>query len=140
MEDKSVFIDKTIVPDDQQLAAVLGKTYPYWNLVENYTFLKYPSAESKWSFPGQKYGWSYSIRDKKRAIVYLLPRDNYFKAAFVFGQKASDKILGSDISDAIKRDLSAARVFAEGRGIRVDIRSKDILSDIKKLIDIKLQF
>lgn len=138
MEDKSIFGDKKITPDNEQLKKALGKTYPYWNQIEHYTLLKYQDGLCKWSFGGEKYGWNYSIRDKKRAIIYLLPRDKYFKAAFVFGQKATDKVLGSDIADNLKKDLSAAKVYGEGRGIRIDITGKEILADIKKLIDIKL--
>ncbi len=86
----------------------------------------------------QKYGWSFRIKDKKRAIIYFLPREKYFKVAFVFGQKAYDIILESDISDEIKTELSKAKKYAEGRGIRIDVRNEEIISDIQKLIEIKL--
>jgi hypothetical protein len=138
MEDKSIFGDKKITPDDEQLAKALGKTHSYWNLLENFTFLKYPDGFGKWSFGGEKYGWSYTIRDQKRAIIYLLPRDKYFKTAFVFGQKATDKVLASDIADSIRKELAAAKIYGEGRGIRINVTSKEVLADIKKLIDIKL--
>lgn len=86
----------------------------------------------------EKYGWSYRIKDKRRAIIYFLPRDKFFKVAFVFGQKATDIIMASDIDDDIKAELLQARKYAEGRGIRIEIKNELIISDIKKLIEIKL--
>ena len=92
-----------------------------------------------WNYPGKNYGWSYRIKDKKRAIIYLLPRAGYFKATFVFGQEALDCIMLSDISSEIKDELNRAKKYAEGRGIRIDIKNDTNLPDIKKLIEIKLE-
>ena len=99
----------------------------------------YPDGKAEWNFPGKKYGWSYRIKDKKRAILYFLPLDHYFKVAFVFGQKAFDQIMESPISDRIKKELSEAPKYAEGRGIRIDVKDELILPDIKGLIEIKLK-
>jgi hypothetical protein len=73
-------------------------------------------------------------------IIYLLPRDKFFKVAFVFGQKATDAILESHIADAIKNELQATKVYAEGRGIRIDIKDPKATEDILKLIAIKIDF
>ncbi len=60
--------------------------------------------------------------------------------AFVFGQKAYDAIMQSDIAEQIKSDLTSARVYAEGRGIRISVADRSKLGDIFKLIDHKLAF
>lgn len=44
----------------------------------------------------------------------------------------------SHIANSIKTELDSAKVYAEGRGIRIDVVDKMIISDIKELIDIKL--
>lgn len=98
---------------------------------------KYPDAVDEWNFPGAKYGWSFRIKDKKRAIVYLLPRDKFFKAALVFGQKASDEVMKSKVKNVIKEELRNAKAYAEGRGIRIDVDDKNVM-EILTLIDIKL--
>jgi hypothetical protein len=136
--DKSIFIDKTKLPSDNDLIEGLGETYQLWQSIKDYVYLKYPKAIDLWNYSGDKYGWSFRIKDKKRAIIYLLPRDKYFKVAFVFGQKATDSIMKSQISTSIKSELDSAKVYAEGRGIRIDIKDEKILNDIKKLIDIKI--
>jgi len=101
---------------------------------------KYPTGLAEWNFPGKKYGWSYRIKYKRRAIIYLLPRDKYFKVAFVFGQKAFDTIMGSDICVEIKSELEQATKYAEGRGIRIEVKDDSLISDIEKLVDIKLKY
>ena len=138
--DISIFIDKTKKPEQKDLITALGKTCNLWQDIINLVYLKYPDAVSEWSFPGQKYGWSFKIKDKKRAIIYLLPRDKRFMVAFNFGQKAFEKIMGSNISDEIKSSLESAKVYAEGRGIRIEVGNQEQLKDISMLIDIKLAF
>ena len=138
MDDLSIFQDKAIVPTDRDLADKLGSTYNLWIQIKDFVFEKYPKAIAEWNYSGIKYGWNFRIKDKKRAIIYFLPRENYFKVAFVFGQKATDFILESDISPEIKNDLEQATKYAEGRGIRIDVKENLILTDIKKLIEIKL--
>ena len=138
--DTSIFMDKKNLPTDHDLEGALAGTHDVWKSIEVYVHLKYTGAKDEWGYSGDKYGWSFRIKDKKRAIVYLLPRDRYFKAAFIFGQKATDRIMSSPVSEAIKEKLAAARVYAEGRGIRIDIRNEGLVPDIKELIDIKLAF
>ncbi len=138
--DISIFIDKTNKPDQKDLIKALGKTYKLWEDIIKLVNLKYPNAISEWNFPGQKYGWSFKIKDKKRAIIYLLPRDKQFMAAFNFGQKDFEKIMDSNISEVIKHSLESAKVYAEGRGIRIEVKNQNPLKDISQLIDIKLAF
>jgi Protein of unknown function (DUF3788) len=134
----SIFLDKSVEPTDEALKIGIHSTFPIWKEIEKYIYEVYPKAQSKWNYSSVKLGWSYRISDSKRVLVYLLPRDQFFKVAFVFGQKATDLIMESSVSDAIKNDLKAAKVYAEGRGIRIDISNELLLEDIKKLISIKV--
>ena len=138
MTDISIFSDKAVLPSDQAVVAKLDLSYKYWSQIKEYVLERYPDGICEWNFPGKKYGWSFRIKDKRRAIIYFLPRDNYFKVAFVFGQKATDIILNSDISESIKNELAQARKYAEGRGIRIEVNDGSKIFDIKKLVDIKL--
>ena len=60
--------------------------------------------------------------------------------AFNFGQKAFEKIMDSNVSQEIKHSLESATVYAEGRGVRIEVKNKKPLKDISQLIDIKLSF
>jgi len=136
----SIFMDKSQLPDDTELRGALADKYELWMEIRDRVFQKYPEGIEEWNFPGKKYGWSFRIKDKKRAIIYLLPRDRAFRAAFVFGGRALEAILKSDVSEQIKSDLEGAKVYAEGRGVRIPVPDRASLKDIYTLIDIKLAF
>ncbi len=137
--DISVFIDKSRIPDEQSLRLALGERFVLWTQIVEYTRNAYPAVIEEWNYPGAKYGWSFRMKDKKRAILYLLPRDGFFKVAFVFGAKAFGVIMAGGLPDSIKNELAAARVYAEGRGIRIDVHDNSILPDIFQLIGVKLK-
>jgi len=136
--DTSVFMDQGIIPGNDDLKRVLNNTYDLWNSICEFVHEVTPHATEEWKFSGKKFGWSFRINDKKRVLVYLLPREGYFKVAFVFGQKATDAILASSIAENIREELQSAKVYAEGRGIRMDVREIADLSDIKHMVTIKL--
>lgn len=94
---KSVFIQKGMKPTKEDLKKELGDTFELWTTLAEFTKKAIPDSFEEWKYSSEKYGWSFRISDKKRVLIYLLPRDNYFKVAFVFGQKATDKILDSNI-------------------------------------------
>jgi len=136
--DTSIFAEKEVIPDENMLRLALGDSYQLWSKIRAYISEVYPLAQEEWNFPGQKYGWSFRIKDKKRAIIYMLPRDRYFLVAFVYGEKAVKAALESGIAVEIREIIISARVYAEGRGFRIEVKDDSLLEDIKKLIDIKL--
>jgi len=138
--DISSFTDKKRVPTDGDLFYALGETYVLWHKIKEYAHFNYRGAIDVWNHPGEKYGWNFRIKDNRRAILYLLPRESYFKVAFVFGQRATDVIMKSEVSEEIKSVLSSAKAYAEGRGIRIDVKNDTVIKDIKKLIDIKIAY
>lgn len=135
---KSVFTDKNEVPDMRKLKEALGETFDIWMAFVDFTYENDTNSKEEWNFSSEKFGWSFRIKDKKRVILYLLPREKFFKVAFVFGQKATEQILASDVSEDIKAELNAAKVYAEGRGIRIEIKDRSMIEDIRKLIRFKI--
>jgi hypothetical protein len=135
---KSIFTDKAKTPTSQDLEIALGATSNIWQHFSDFTKKQSPSAIEEWKFSSEKFGWSFRLKDKKRVLIYLLPRDQYFKVAFVFGEQATTAILESTIAAHIKNDIKLSRKYAEGRGIRIDITDQKLVSDIEKLIAIKV--
>ena len=109
--DISIFTDKTAEPTQKDLQEQLASIYPLWEQIAESVRKKYPKPKEEWNYPGKNYGWSFRLKDKKRAIIYLLPRQGYFKVAFVFGQKATDQIMACDIDASIKEDLAGAKKY-----------------------------
>jgi len=118
---KSIFPHKNLKPNEETIQDALENTFPIWKQIENFTISNY-NGISEWHFSGEKYGWSLRINDKKRVVVYLLPREKYFKIALVFGQKALDRIFESDIAETIISELRNSKRFAEGTGIRIAVK------------------
>ncbi|MDR1200441.1 MAG: DUF3788 domain-containing protein [Tannerellaceae bacterium] len=135
---QSIFTDKQLNPTDEALEAVLGTSYAYWQELKKYVLFLYPKAAEEWSYT-KSGGWSFRMKDKKRAIIYLIPQDRYFKAALVFGQKATNEVMASPVAAEIKSELESAKVYAEGRGIRIEVRDEKMAEDIKILVDIKVR-
>jgi Protein of unknown function (DUF3788) len=136
--DTSIFPDKNIKPSEESLKKAIGKSFKNWQIIYKNVHSEFKDAVDEWTYSGTKFGWSFRIKDKKRVIVYLLPREKYFKAALVFGKKATDEVMESKVSKEIIDELSKAKAYAEGRGIRVDVNEKN-LKDVLTLIDIKLR-
>ncbi|MUP38010.1 DUF3788 domain-containing protein [Labilibaculum euxinus] len=136
--DISIFTDKTAEPTQKDLQEQLASIYPLWEQIAESVRKKYPKPKEEWNYPGKNYGWSFRLKDKKRAVIYLLPRQGYFKVAFVFGQKATDQIMACDIDASIKEDLAGAKKYAEGRGLSIEVHNAKPINDIEKLIDIKI--
>jgi hypothetical protein len=109
MDDTSIFQDKKIVPNEKILAQAIGNSFTWWSAIQEYVYSQYPDAKTDWTYPGSKYGWNFRMKDRKRAILYFLPRNKFFKLAFVFGQKATATILESTISEHIKSELKSSR-------------------------------
>jgi hypothetical protein len=134
----SIFMDRGQMPAETDLASALGDTFDLWRELVGFTRALRPDVREEWNFAGAKYGWSFRIRDGKRVLLYLLPRDKFFRAAFVFGQKAFDAILATDISGDIQAEIKNAKAYAEGRGIRIAVQDHAVLEDLKKLIAVKI--
>ncbi len=134
----SIFMDLTKIPEVNELEIGLSKTYAFWKEIRDFVLEKYPAAIEEWHIAVKKYGWGFRIKDKKRAIIYLSPRDGFFLVAMVFGQKATDQILNSDVSNFTKEELINSKVYMEGRVIRFEIRDSTFINDIKRLVEIKI--
>ena len=134
----SLFDDKSKQPTKQMLAKALGKQYQLWTDIAEYVVEKYPRATEEWKYPGVKYGWSFRLKDKKRNIIYMGPREDHIMVAFAFGDKGVEDVQNSKLPQSIKDELQNAKKYPEGRGIRLQVRNKADVANIKTLVDIKL--
>jgi len=71
--------------------------------------------------------------------LFVGPENGYFRVAFAFGQKAYLEILESNLPDAIKQQLIEAKIYVEGRPLRLEIRNQTDAEPLWQLIKIKLK-
>jgi hypothetical protein len=134
----NVFIDKLAKPDDQALVRVLGKTYALWAEIEEYVSTAHRESTEEWKYYGPKSGWTLKTLLKKRNLFFFTPYQGYFRIAFVFGDRAVAEILKSDLPKAAIVEITNAKKYAEGRGIRVEVKTRRDVESVKKLIAIKV--
>jgi hypothetical protein len=125
-------------PSAAALARSLGDTKRLWDELVAHLEATYAPVTPEWKTSRTStLGFLRLIR-KKRTILYLLPRDGFFLTAFVFGEKASAAVRVSGVPAAVVTALNEARVYAEGRGIRLETRTPQDVATMKKLAAIKM--
>ena len=135
----SVFNDKSVKPDNKTLLNVLGKTAKLWQKIKSNLENEYGELIEDWKYYGQKTGWLLKVLRKKRNLFFFIPLKGCFRIAFVFGEKAVSAVESSDLPEAIKLELKNARKYAEGRGIRIEVKSAKNIKNIQKLVEIKVK-
>lgn len=78
------------------------------------------------------------LLSKKRNLLFVGPECGYFIIAFVFGDRAVEAVLKSQLPESIKNELMNARKYAKGRGVRFEIRDDSSLESVEELIRIKI--
>lgn len=133
----STFEEKSTQPTAEMLAEALGDRYADWQNIISFVLKQHKDSQEVWNF-GKSFGWSLRIKDTKRVLVYMTPGDRKFLVSLVFGKKATEEALGSDISSQLISIIDSAKVYAEGRGFRIEVAGPEYITDILKLIAIKL--
>jgi hypothetical protein len=68
----------------------------------------------------------------------MTPSQGHIMVAFAFSDKGVDAVENSSLPQPIKDELRNAKKYVEGRGIRLRVRNKTDLANIKHLVDIKI--
>jgi hypothetical protein len=139
MDEEKVFNIKDAIPDEEMVRKALGSSYAYLENIRQFINEEIGETVEEWKFYGQKLGWTLKKFFKKRNLFFIGMYPGYFRIAFVFGERAANNVFDSDIAEALKKELSEARKYAEGRGINIKVDDDTYLDDIKELIRIKVK-
>jgi hypothetical protein len=134
-----LFLDKSVKPDDRLLARGLGRSFHSWETIREELGRTYGTLTPEWKYYGAKSGWTLKILLKKRNLFFFAPFENSFLVAFVFGEKAVRAVGESDLPASVIRELERARKYAEGRGVRIEVKSKKDVKTILALASIKVE-
>lgn len=130
--------DPETPPTEAELAKLLGRTATLWHDLVAHVESTCAPVDRRWTFSKATGHWFLRLIRRKRTIVYLLVRDGHFLTAFVFGEKATAAIRASDLPQAVIAALNAARVYAEGRGLRLVTKTRRDVATMKQLVAFKL--
>ena len=67
----------------------------------------------------------------------MTPCEGYFLASFALGEKAVKAAHDSDLPTSVLRVISAKK-YAEGRGVRLEVRNARAVRNVEKLAVIKM--
>jgi hypothetical protein len=134
----SAFDDKSKRPDDDDLARMLGNTFILWNELKRLIALRYDPVTIEWGFTSKSTGWGMRLKKEKRAILYMTPCEGYFLASFALGEKAVKAAHDNHLPVSILGTIDSAKKYAEGRGVRLEVRTAEDVYNIEKLAMIKM--
>lgn len=136
--ESSTFGDKARIPTDGDLEAALGPTGRLWmSLIETLSD-ELPPLTGRWGFAGKAYGWSYGLRRRDRAVVYLTPLDGRFRASLAIPERAMPAALAADLPAPIRAVVASAEAYPEGRAVRFEVASDDDVAAVLTLVRIRM--
>lgn len=106
------FMIKDRPPDEAQIKEIVKDKYLVLKAIRQYIKENLGEANEEWKYYGVKNGWVLKTFLKKRNLFFIGIYDGYFRITFVFGDKAVDSIMESDVSDKTKNSLKEARKYA----------------------------
>lgn len=130
----NVFLDRAQPPSPAMVAEALGARATY--LDELIRHVPGPLKE-EWKHYGKTIGWTMKLLRGKRNLCFIVACRRYFAVTFVFGDKAVRAVEQSRLAADLVAELVNARRYAEGRGIRIAVKSRRALEQAKILLEIK---
>ena len=68
----------------------------------------------------------------------MIPCHGYFLASLVLGEKAVETAHHSGLPDSVLDVIDGTKAFAEGKGVRFEIRSAQDVHAVEKLAAVKM--
>jgi hypothetical protein len=118
----SAFDDPDLPPAPEAIDAALGRAARHWRKFVAAVVAGHGPLEEQWNWSGAKFGWSLRLREKKRVLVYCTPVRGAFLVGLALGTKAEAAARESGLPSSVVALLDAAPVYAEGRGLRLEVK------------------
>jgi len=133
----STFAEKERQPTSATLRAALGEASAVWKALIAETDRRFGPLTVEWGFSSKKTGWGVRLKTPARTLLYLKPCEGHFLASFVLGEKAVAAAHEAGLPAAILAAIDAAPRYAEGRGVRLEVRRAEDLPSLLALTAIK---
>jgi Protein of unknown function (DUF3788) len=136
----NAFIGKSKPPEPEELAAALGpQAMALWDRLLAEVALPAFAFAFEWNRSSTKSGWAMRLKRGDRNIVYLSPGDGMFLASFALGDRAMEAARReAKFPKAVLEMFAAARRYAEGTAVRIEVSKAADVDTVKKLVAIKL--
>ena len=134
----NAFIGKTKQPTDGELTAALGPARVTWDQLLADLEREFGVNVHEWNSYSPKAGWSLRVKREQRNIVYLSPCQGCFRVSFALGDKAVQAARQSKLPPRVIKIINEAKRYAEGTGVRLEVKTPKDLAAVKTLAAIKL--
>jgi len=134
----SAFDDKSHEPEEPELQGTLGRAGARWDELVAYIASEYAPLTTKWGFAGAKWGWSLRLTQKMRTVLYMTPQERCFLVGFALGERAVRAAHAIPLADSVLAVIDEAPKYAEGRGVRIEVRTKKDIETVKRLAAVKM--
>lgn len=135
----SIFDDKNNPPTETGLGKALGRSHKLWSDLIAWLGENLGPVTETWEFTGSKWGWNLKIQRPKRTILYLTPKAKCFLVGFALGEKAVRAAIAAGLPDETLEHINEAPKYAEGRGVRLEVRNKLQNYAVKKVAKAKME-
>jgi hypothetical protein len=134
----SAFGDKSRPPAEDDLANVLSTTFQLWKEFEARIVARFHSTSPVWAFSGRSTGWGLRLVCKDRIILYMTPCRGFFLVSFVLGERAVKAAHQSALPPTVLSAIDSAKRYAEGTGVRFEIRGARDIEAMETLAVLKM--
>ena len=134
----SPFDDKRHPPTDTDLRSILGPAYDAWTRLIELVSSRVPPIEEVWGFTSPATGWGLRLRRKDRIVLYMTPNESRFLVSFALGEKAVAATRAEKLPARILAAIDSAPRYAEGRGVRIEVKTVREVAPLVTLAKVKL--
>lgn len=134
----SIFDDKSKPPNDADLATALKESFLFWNELIKLIAMRFKPLSIEWGYASKTTGWGLRLKNKDRTVLYMTPQDGQFLASFALGEKAVKAAHQDDLPSSVLKIIDSAKKYAEGRGVRLEVKNGRDVRNVEKLAIIKM--
>lgn len=135
----SAFGEKSRRPTDDEVLATVGRAWEAWCRLITLVEERIEDVNQVWGYSGASSGWGLRVRHRERVLLYMTPRQGGFLVSFALGEKAVAAARAARLPKAVLEAIDAAPRYAEGRGVRFEVRTLRQAAPLAALTEIKLR-
>jgi hypothetical protein len=136
--------DEDRFPSAEDIRVFLGEAKTIWDDLTVYIEITYQTKpQIAYSGCSAQPGWNVKYRKSSKSLCTLYPMQNYFIALVVVGAKEEAEVeetIGAGEFTAYLKELYQKTAFsAMGRWLMIEVRDREVLDDVKRLIEIRVK-
>jgi hypothetical protein len=133
----SAFSDKQHPPGEDALRGVLDDAHAPWMRLIELVGHRVDSLSTAWGFTSASTGWGLRLKRGDRILVYMTPGQGRFLVSFALGEKAVAAAHVAGPPATVLQAIEDAPRYAEGRGVRFEVRRMCDVAPLAVLAQVK---